>query len=397
MTTLEYYAEVNPVAGAIDRTSQEPAAFVPMAAVSEEGKLGDHETRPLADVAKGYTNFARGDVLMAKITPCMENGKAALVSNLSTKIGFGSTEFHVLRARPGVDARFLFYLVWNQRFREEAAKHMSGSAGQKRVPASYLKQAKVPLVEPKEQRRIADMLDKADAIRRKSKDAIALTEELLRSAFLEMFGDPVTNPKGWPVKPLGAIADVAGGLQVTSARAGNPLSMPYLRVANVYRDRLDLSEVKEIRVTEAERARATLKHGDVLVVEGHGNPEELGRSAVWRNEIAGCTHQNHLIRVRPTAGFLDATFLSAVLNSSSGRKQMLALGKTTSGLNTISTNNVRSVQIVFPPLQEQMKYAEVAAGIARLRATMQQRSTGDGNLFNALVTRAFSSAQEAAC
>ena len=395
MTSLEYYAEVNPGIGVIDRASQEPVAFVPMAAVSEEGRLERHETRPVSEVAKGYTPFTRGDVLMAKITPCMENGKAALVSDLATEQGFGSTEFHVLRARPGVDRRFLFYLVWNQRFRAEAAKHMTGSAGQKRVPASYLTQAPVPLVDPKQQRRIADILDKADAIRRKRKEAIALTEELLRSAFLEMFGDPVTNPKGWPVKPLGEVSDVAGGLQVTGARAGHPISMPYLRVANVYRDRLDLSEVKEIRVTEAERARATLRHGDVLVVEGHGNPEELGRSADWRDEIAGCAHQNHLIRVRAAPGILDATFLSAFLNSSSGRKQMLALGKTTSGLNTISTKNVRSVQITVPPLKQQVEYAEVIARIATLRRTMLRRGVGEENLFDALVARAFSGGQGA--
>jgi type I restriction enzyme, S subunit len=212
-----------------------------------------------------------------------------------------------------------------------------------------------------------------------------------------MFGDPVTNPKGWPLKVLGDVADVAGGLQVTSARAGNPISMPYLRVANVYRDRLDLSEVKNIRVTEAERARATLKHGDVLVVEGHGNPEELGRAAVWRDEIAGCAHQNHLIRVRATPGILGPTFLSAFLNSSSGKKQMLVLGKTTSGLNTISTNNVRSVRIVVPPLERQVEYAEVVSGIGKLGGTMQRRGAGDESLFNALVARAFSGALEAAC
>lgn len=395
MTTLEYYAEINPVAGAIDRVSREHVAFVPMAAVSDQGRLEGHKTRPFAEVAKGYTSFVRGDVLMAKITPCMENGKAALVSNLVTEYGFGSTEFHVLRARPGVDERFLFYLVWNQRFREEAAKYMTGSAGQKRVPASYLRQVKVPLLALKEQRRIADILDKADAIRRKRKEAMALTEELLRSVFLEMFGDPVTNPKGWPMKPLGDVSDVAGGLQVTSARASNPIVLPYLRVANVYRDRLDLSEVKDIRVTEAERARATLRRGDVLVVEGHGNPEELGRAAIWQDEILGCTHQNHLIRVRAKAGVLDSVFLNAFLNSASGRQQMLKLGKTTSGLNTISTNNVRGVQVVVPPLQQQEAYAQTVTRIGALIGKMQYRRTDEDALFNSLAVRAFSGALKA--
>lgn len=290
-----------------------------------------------------------------------------------------------------VDLRYLYFYFQYRGF----ADVVSGSS-QPQITRQGLSRVVVPVPSGQdslaEQRRIADILDKADAIRRKRKEAIALTEELLRSAFLEMFGDPVTNPKGWPLRALGEVSDVAGGLQVTSARASNPISMPYLRVANVYRDRLNLSEVKDIRVTEAERARATLRHGDVLVVEGHGNPEELGRSAVWRDEIAGCTHQNHLIRVRATAGVLDATFLSAFLNSSSGKKQMLALGKTTSGLNTISTNNVRSVQIVVPPLRQQAEYAEMVGRIATLGETMQRRSAGDEDLFNSLVARAFSGA-----
>jgi type I restriction enzyme S subunit len=298
------------------------------------------------------------------------------------------TAFFVERIDPkSSDIRYLYYALKNARLAQHTITTSIPGLSRDDI---YRTQVRLPRIE--EQQRIADILDKADAIRRKRKEAIALTEELLRSAFLEMFGDPVTNPKGWPVKPLGELADVAGGLQVTGARAGNPISMPYLRVANVYRDRLNLSEVKDIRVTEAERARATLRHGDVLVVEGHGNPEELGRSAVWRDEIAGCTHQNHLIRVRATAGVLDATFLSAFLNSSSGKKQMLALGKTTSGLNTISTNNVRSVQIVVPPLRQQAEYAEVVGRIATLGETMQRRSAGDEDLFNSLVARAFSGA-----
>ncbi len=211
MTTLEHYAEVNPAAGAIDRTSVESVAFVPMAAVSEAGLLIDHARRPLAEVAKGYTYFHRGDILMAKITPCMENGKAALLDNLQTAKGFGSTEFHVLRPRDGVDSRFLFYLIWNKQFRDDAARNMTGSAGQKRVPSNYLKNVPVPLVAPDEQRRIGELLDKVRDVRRKRTEAIQLNGELLRSAFLELFGDPVANSKGCETQRLDAIAAVNRG------------------------------------------------------------------------------------------------------------------------------------------------------------------------------------------
>jgi type I restriction enzyme S subunit len=249
----------------------------------------------------------------------------------------------------------------------------------------------IPIPPLSEQRRIADILDKADAVRRKRKETIALTEQLLRSAFLEMFGDPVTNPKGWETTSLGAVCEVAGGLQVTTARAGNPILLPYLRVANVFRDRLDLAEIKYIRVTSAEHQRAILRAGDVLIVEGHGNPQELGRAAVWSSEIADCTHQNHLIRVRASSRVLRPIFLSAFINSSAGRTQMLRFGKTTSGLNTISTNNVRSVNLLLPPLAVQDGFERAARKVHQLSTRLAVTAEQDSALFASLVHQAFES------
>jgi type I restriction enzyme, S subunit len=112
----------------------------------------------------------------------------------------------------------------------------------------------------------------------------------LKSTFLEMFGDPVRNEKGWEKKDLGDISQIQGGLQVTIKRADNPVELPYLRVANVYRDFLNLSEIKTIKVTKTEAERVRLEKGDILVVEGHGNPTEIGRSAVWDGSIENCLH-----------------------------------------------------------------------------------------------------------
>jgi len=111
-------------------------SFVPMAAVDEvSGTLQAHQTRPYADVKKGYTHFKNGDVLFAKITPCMENGKAAIASELAGGLGFGSTEFHVLRAKEDVLPEWLFYFVRQPAFRSEAKRNFTGTAGQQRVSA----------------------------------------------------------------------------------------------------------------------------------------------------------------------------------------------------------------------------------------------------------------------
>ena len=103
-----------------------------------------------------------------------------------------------------------------------------------------------------EQKRIAGILDAADALRAKRREALGQLDTLLQSTFLDMFGDPVTNPMGWEVTTVNGIGSVQGGLQVTSKRRSLPIERPYLRVANVFRGFLELDELKTIRLTEAE-------------------------------------------------------------------------------------------------------------------------------------------------
>ena len=133
-----------------DTDESQLVTFLKMASVSEQAELLEQESRVLADTKKGFTYFERNDVLLAKITPCFENGKAALVNGLNTKIGFGSTEFHVLRAMEGkIDKEYLFYLVWNEQFRFLGEHAMKGAAGQQRISADFLKGLKIPLPPPR--------------------------------------------------------------------------------------------------------------------------------------------------------------------------------------------------------------------------------------------------------
>ena len=118
-----------------------------------------------------------------------------------------------------------------------------------------------------EQRRIVEILDQADRLRRLRAEADAKADRILPALFIKMFGDPATNPKGWRVSPIDRVADVQGGLQLSEKRKGY-MDVPYLRVANVYRNRLDLSEIKTLSVTQSELDRTRLTPGDVLVVEG---------------------------------------------------------------------------------------------------------------------------------
>lgn len=127
-------------------SDEDIVSFVPMADVDEVlGRIEGTQTRPYADVKKGFTAFEDGDVLFAKITPCMQNGKAAIADNLQGGIGYGSTEFHVLRATNDVTAEYLYALVRLQSFRSHAMSTFTGSVGQQRVPSDFLKQFALPI------------------------------------------------------------------------------------------------------------------------------------------------------------------------------------------------------------------------------------------------------------
>ena len=159
--TIEEVADVNPRVDKAAIPDDLPVSFVPMPAVGAgDGSIQVEQTRLAGEVKKGFTAFLEGDVLFAKITPCMENGKMAVVPKLVNGYGFGSTEFHVLRPKAGMDAKYLYYYVSSQAFRGEAERYMTGAVGQKRVSTTYLKQSTIPVAPLDQQKRIVAEIEK---------------------------------------------------------------------------------------------------------------------------------------------------------------------------------------------------------------------------------------------
>ena len=191
--------ELNPRRPSLDLEDTDNVSFVPMPSVSENGYLQDVTDEEYGKVKKGFTYFENGDVLFAKITPCMENGKGAIAEGLTNNIGMGSTEFHVLRPIEGVSSPYwLLALTRLSIFREKASKNMTGTGGQKRVPANYLENFMVGLPPIEEQNRFENIYKQAD-----KSEFVGF-----KSQFIEMF-------KGDDQVPLGDICNIEKGATIT--------------------------------------------------------------------------------------------------------------------------------------------------------------------------------------
>ena len=325
------------------------------------------------------------DVLVSTVRPNL-NAVAIVPAELDGAIA--STGFTVLRANPQrLDSRFLFYWVRTPGFVKDMTKKASG-ASYPAVSDRIVLDSTMPMPTIGEQHRIADILEKADAIRQKREDVIALAEDLPRSAFLELFGDPVTNPKNWDVRPLGEIAEAASG--VTKGKRyenQNLVTLPYMRVANVQDGHLVLDDVKTIAVSEEDAQRYRLESGDVLLTEG-GDADKLGRGTVWRGEIKDCIHQNHIFRVRPGLG-VRSEYLSAIIGSARGKRYFMKAAKQTTGIATINMTQLKGFPVLVPPEALQHDNVAVIGRATSVRTRHHETYDVINNLFSSLVARAF--------
>lgn len=390
---LDQAAQLNP--RMVERLADDDEiSFVPMAALSAEyAKVTAAIDRPYSEVKKGYTYFENGDVLVAKITPCFENGKIAQ-AKLQNQIGFGSTEFHVVRPKPGVsDGRYLHHFLRQPQIRTAGERRMTGSGGQRRVPESYLAELAVPLPDISEQRRIAAILDQADDLRALRRQALSELDKLAQAVFVEMFGDTVTNSKGWPqTQKLGEVADIASGITKGRKVCDSPTrSVPYLAVANVQDKALTLAGVKEIEATEAEISRYRLQLDDLLLTEG-GDPDKLGRGTLWNNELPECIHQNHIFRVRLTHSGVLPLFLNWLVGSPRGKAYFLRSAKQTTGIASINMTQLRDFPLLLPPLALQQTFADRLQVIESMKAVHRAALAESDALFASLQHRAFAGA-----
>ena len=268
--------------------------------------------------------------------------------------GICSAHAMVLRAKPdAVLPEFLPFFMQSDLFMNRAVEISVGSLSPT-INWKTLAVQEFALPPMQEQCEIVQVLAAPHECADAYKAAEAALEALLLSRTDELFSGQIEDEVKEQV--IGDIAEVQYGLTINAKRRAIEKQSPYLRVANVQRFHIDLSEVKDVGVDSKDDG-CILQRNDILVVEGHADIAELGRASIWEAQLPLCLHQNHLIRIRCRPE-VDPYYVLEYVNSPAGRAYFRGRGKSTSGLNTLNSTVVREMPIPIPPLATQKSIAE---------------------------------------
>ena len=287
---------------------------------------------------------------------------------------------HVLKPKDGLDVDYLCYslMFYN------VGGMVNGATRQKLTQAAMRKML-IRKRSLEEQKFIVNIIKKVVSVKEKRQKELEKLDELIKARFVEMFGDYMTKPGIQLVE----LAEITGGLTKNSKRNTFEKKMPYLRVANVFFNRLDLGEVLEIGVREEEIEKTLLKQGDLLFVEGNGSIEQIGRVAVWDGSIDPILHQNHLIKARFKENVILPKFALFYFMSQEGRKQIVSKSVSTSGLNTLSVNKIGALSVPVPPIELQNTFRDFVEQVDKSKVAVQRALEETQTLFDSLMQEYF--------
>jgi len=273
--------EVNPPVDCSHLECADAVSFIPMSDVSNNGQWTIRQSRSYGEVQSGYSAFSEGDVLFAKITPCTENGKGCHAVNLINGIGFGSTEFHILRAKHGVNSRLVYHLSVAPDVRLQAAAIMGGSAGQQRVPTDFVKLLRVSRKCLQQQDEYADLLDAMESAIERTRAVIDQTRKLKTALLQDLFTNGLPGrhekykrdrwmgryPATWALLPLSEVVDPDRKISYGIVQAGPHIEdgVPYIRVSDMANRQLTLKGM--LRTTKAiahSYRRSAVRPGDIV-------------------------------------------------------------------------------------------------------------------------------------
>ena len=370
---LRFDVRLNPKKSSLDMEPDKLVSFVPMDALGEYGGLALDDERELEDVYEGYTYFADGDLCVAKITPCFENGKGALADGLTNGVGFGTTELHVVRPGPNIDRRFLFYLSISHDFRKFGESEMYGAGGQKRIDESFIKDwlARVPPLDT--QCRIVRFLDektaRIDGLVEKKRELLDRLAEK-RQALITRAVTKGLNPDATPMKSSGIdwLGDIPAHWQIMRLRFllngrtlnglykakedFDPDGVPFVQMGEAFRSPVFDGGTKDcVDASHGEVEKWGLVGGDFLIARRSIVFEGSGKSVLVSVLPQPHLFESSMIRIRLQNPQCHSKYLSFYLQSHIGRASILAVAKRVT-ISGIDSQQLKSMPIPVPPDSE---------------------------------------------
>lgn len=367
-------------------------SFVPMEDLGINQKFLESKVeRKLGQVAGSYTYFADGDVLLAKITPCFENGKLGIARGLKNGIGFGSSEYIVFRPDAGLRSEYLYYFLLRDTFRAEGIRTMSGAVGHKRVSKEFIERCQIPLPGLPDQQRIVAILDEAFA---ELATVIANAEKNLKSAreLFDSYLDAVFTKRseGWKTSELGKEVKFIDYRGKTPPKMEKGIRLITAKNVKMNRIQRDPEEFIDARVYDGWMTRGYPRRGDVLFT----TEAPLGNVAQLDTDETVVIGQR-LITMQPDEHVLDRTFLKYALMSRRIQEEIFKRG-TGATVVGIKASLLKQVPISFPPkVADQQAFAAAmeanANSVVRLEDNYRQKLNELAELKQSILQRAFSS------
>jgi type I restriction enzyme S subunit len=363
--------------------------------ISDAGNLnlGELYQVPIEEAPSRKSSLEVGDILFNNTNSAELVGKSAIVGSPMTA-GFSNHLTRIKVDRKRIEP--LFFAFWLRRLR--ATGYFTANAtqwvSQAAFKVSELRKLRIDVPPLSEQRRIVDVLSRAEGIVRLRREAEKKAAELIPALFLDMFGDPATNPKGWPVEKIGELGRVQLGRQRAPKYQTGKCVRPYVRVANVFEDEIDVSDLLGMDFDENDFAKYRLEHGDILLNEGQ-SIELVGRPAMWRDEIADCCFQNTLVRFQPDRSRMLPDFALAAMLNYYRSGALSKISSKTSNVAHLGAARFAALSLYCPPVGLQREFAGHSDAVRGIRTQQSSATVKAQTAFDALLATTFNRCVEA--
>lgn len=310
--------------------------------------------------------FHKGDVLFGRRRAYL---KKAVVAPFD---GICSGDITVITSKPDyLLPELLPFIIQNDTLFDFAVEKSAGSLSP-RVKWEHLKNYEFSLPDMEKQHELSELLWAMDATKKSYQRLVAATDELVKSQFIEMFGDPRSNPYGHTCRPLSEISEIMSGItKGRKIKGTRTVDVPYICTANVQDGYVDWTKRKYMPATVEEISKYSLLCDDVLIIEG-GDPDKVGRGCLAGTLPDPCIYQNHVFRIRVDKASISPEFLAAYLLLPSTKKYFLSCAKQTTGIATINKKQLKDLLVMFPDSAAQDEYIAVVRQSDKSKSELEQ-------------------------